>query len=314
MTIATTCRRLASAALLLASSAVPAAAEDSPPSKYPYDIINAATARSVVTATTLRGPVKLVDGAGGNIVALVGDDGMLLVDTGIAVARDRIAAALGGFDGQRLRYVVNTHWHWDHTDGNGWARQLGAVILAAPNTTRHLSETIRVEEWGHTFEPVDAADRPSEAVTAERTLRLDGETVEIRPYGPGHTDGDLWVYFEKADVLATGDGYWNGLYPFIDYVAGGSIDGTIRQAETVLTAAGKDTLIVPGHGPVARRAELEQYRDMLVDIRSRVAALKKSGKSLDEVIAAKPTAAYDAVWGTGVISPDLFVALVYRGV
>ena len=174
MTIATTCRRLASAALLLASSAVPAAAEDSPPSKYPYDIINAATARSVVTATTLRGPVKLVDGAGGNIVALVGDDGMLLVDTGIAVARDRIAAALGGFDGQRLRYVVNTHWHWDHTDGNGWARQLGAVILAAPNTTRHLSETIRVEEWGHTFEPVDAADRPSEAVTAERTLHLDG--------------------------------------------------------------------------------------------------------------------------------------------
>ena len=247
-------------------------------------------------------------------MALAGDDGMLLVDTGIAIARDRIGKALGGFDNQPLRYVINTHWHWDHTDGNAWARQLGAIILASPNTTQHLSETIRVVEWGHTFEPVNAADRPSEAVTAERTLRFNGEIIKIRPYRPGHTDGDLWVYFEKADVLATGDGYWNGHYPFIDYVAGGSIDGTIRQAETILSAAGEDTLIVPGHGPVARRKDLQEYRDILLDIRTRVAALKTNGKSLDEVIAAKPTAEYDGVWGTAVISPDLFVSLVYRGV
>ena len=196
MTVRTTSPELA--ALVIALVALPAAAQDSPP-RYPYDIINAATATSVVTAQPLRGSVKLIDGAGGNIVALVGDDGMLLVDTGIASARDRIAIALGGFDRQPLRYVVNTHWHWDHTDGNGWARQLGATILAAPNTTRHLSETIRVEEWGHTFEPVNPEDRPSEAVTGERILRLDGETVKIRPYSPGHTDGDLWVYFEQAE-------------------------------------------------------------------------------------------------------------------
>lgn len=301
-------------AFILACTAFPATAQDSAPSGYPYDVINAATARSVVTAQSLRGGVKFIDGAGGNIVALAGPDGMLLVDTGIAVARDRIAKALGGFDGQPLRYVVNTHWHWDHTDGNGWARQLGATILAAPNTTRHLSETIRVEEWGHTFQPVDAKDLPSEAVTAERTLRFNGETVRIRPFRSGHTDGDLWVHFETADVIATGDSYWNGHYPFIDYVAGGSIDGTIAQAETVLAASGANTLIVPGHGPVAGRGDLQEYRDILVDIRSKIAALKKSGKSLDEVIAAKPTAAYDAVWGTAVISPDLFVSLVYRGV
>jgi len=306
-------RGLLVSGLLLACAAL-AAAEDQPPPRYPYDVINAATARSTVTAQPLRGRVELVDGAGGNIVALVGDDGTLLVDTGIAVARERIAKALGGFADRRLRYVVNTHWHWDHTDGNGWARQLGATILAAPDTTRHLSETIRVEEWGHTFPPVNAEDRPSEAVTAERTIRLNGETVKIRPYQPGHTDGDLWVQFEVADVLATGDGYWNRHYPFIDYVAGGSIDGTIRQAEAILAVAGKNTLIVPGHGSVARRGDLREYRDVLIDIRSRVAALKQSGKSLDEVIAAKPTAAYDAVWGTAVISPDLFVALVYRGV
>ena len=313
MTTTTSTTRFA-VALIIVCAAFSARAQDSAPSAYPYDVINAATARSVVTAQPLRGGVRFIDGAGGNIVALSGADGLLLVDTGIAVARDRIAKALGGFDVQPLRYVINTHWHWDHTDGNGWARQLGAVILATPNTTRHLSETIRVEEWGHTFQPVAAQDRPSEAITAERTLRFSGETIRIRPYKPGHTDGDLWVYFEKADVLATGDTYWNGHYPFIDYVAGGSIDGTIAQAETILAASGKDTLIVPGHGPVAKRADLQRYRDILMDIRSRIATLKKSGKSLDEVIAAKPTAEYDAIWGNAVISPDLFVSLVYRGV
>jgi glyoxylase-like metal-dependent hydrolase (beta-lactamase superfamily II) len=304
--------RFLGSVLCVLSAALPASAQDAPP-RSPYDIINSATAHSVVSAHPVRGAVQMVDGAGGNIVALLGDQGVLLVDTGIAIARDRIAKALGGLDGQRLRYVINTHWHWDHTDGNGWARQLGATILAAPNTIRHLSETIRVEEWGHTFQPVNAEDRPSEAVTSERTLRFDGENVLIRPYSPGHTDGDLWVYFEKADVLATGDTFWNGHYPFIDYVAGGSIDGTIHQAEAILAAAGKDTLIVPGHGPIAGRADLQKYRDILVDIRSRVGALKKLGKSLDEVIATKPTAAYDAVWGTAVITPELFVSLVYRG-
>lgn len=296
----------------LASAAVCSFAEDN--HTTPYAMINAATETSAVTAKPLRGNVALIDGAGGNLVALVGSDGALLVDTGIAVAKERIDKAVGGFGVHPLRYVINTHWHWDHTDGNGWARSMGARIIAHPNTIQHLSSTIRVEEWGHTFTPVSVADRPTEAVKNEKALSFSGETVRIHAFTPGHTDGDLSVYFEKADVLAVGDSYWNGHYPFIDYVAGGSIDGTIRQAEAGLATAGNETLIVPGHGPIAKRADLMAYRDMLVDIRTRVAALKKAGKSLDAVIAAKPTAAYDAVWGTAVISPDLFVSLVYRGV
>lgn len=280
----------------------------------PYAKINAATAVSKVTNEKIRDNISMIDGAGGNVVALTGKDGVLLVDTGIAVARERVAKAMGGFETKPLRYVINTHWHWDHTDGNGWARKLGAHILSHPNTIQHLASRIRVEEWGHTFEPVALSNRPTEAVAKEKVITFDNETIRIRALMPGHTDGDLAVRFEKADVLAVGDSYWNGHYPFIDYVAGGSIDGTIRQAEAALQMSGNNTVIVPGHGPLARRSDLAAYRDMLIDIRSRVAALKKSGKSVEMVIAAKPTAKYDAVWGTAVISPALFVTLVYRGV
>ena len=299
--------------VILVAAGCPAAAQ-SKSTLTPYAKINAATAVSTVTNQRIRGNVALIDGAGGNVVALTGKEGILLVDTGIAVAGERVAKALGGFKGKPLRYVINTHWHWDHTDGNGWAHQLGAKLVAHPNTIRHLASKIRVEEWGHTFDPVPSADRPTEAVASERSIKIDDENVRIRAFMPGHTDGDLSVYFEKADVLVVGDSYWNGHYPFIDYVAGGSIDGTIRQAEAGLGMAGANTVIVPGHGPLARRTDLAGYRNMLVDIRSKVAALKKNGKSLNEVIAARPTAAYDGVWGTAVISPALFVTLVYRGV
>jgi Zn-dependent hydrolases, including glyoxylases len=145
-------------------------------------------------------------------------------------------------------------------------------------------------------------------------MRFGGERVLIQHYGPAHTSGDLFVYFSNADVLATGDTYWNGVYPFIDYVAGGSIDGMIRAADINLRRATEATLIVPGHGPVARRADLLEFRDMLVAIRANVAKLKRDGKSLEETIAARPTAAFDEKWGQFVINPAFFTSLVYRGV
>jgi len=140
------------------------------------------------------------------------------------------------------------------------------------------------------------------------------ESVVIRHYGIAHTDGDLYVYFTKADVLVTGDIYWNGIYPFIDTVAGGSINGMIRATELNIERITDNTLIIPGHGAIARRSDLREYHDMLVAIRDKVAALKKQGKSLDEVIAARPTAAFDAKWGQFVIDPKFFTRLVYRGV
>ncbi|CAA9490371.1 MAG: MBL-fold metallo-hydrolase superfamily [uncultured Sphingomonadaceae bacterium] len=300
------------AALAMSAFAVPSVAHAQASS--PYETINAAAAKDQIVATPLRGGVTMLQGSGGNMVVLSGPDGLLMVDTGIAISQQKIRRALDRLGKGSLRHVVSTHWHWDHTDGNGWARRAGASIHAHPNTIARLSRTLRVVEWEHTFTPVAAEALPNVPVTAEKRLTQNGETIIISPYAAGHTDGDLSVRFVKADVLAVGDTWWNGHYPFIDYVGGGGIDGVIAQAEASIALAGPGTQIVPGHGPVGSRADLVAYRDMLVDIRGRVAALKAAGRSLKEAVAAKPTAAYDAKWGTSLISPALFTTLVYRGI
>lgn len=280
----------------------------------PYATINAAAEASPVTVQPLRGGVSLLQGSGGNMAAFAGPDGMFLVDDGISLSKDKIEAALHGIAPVPIKYAVNTHWHWDHADGNAWAHGTGAVLIAHANTAKHLDETIRVEEWGHTFPPVAKDGRIAQLVRDERSMQFGGETIRLRPYVPSHTDGDLSAYFKKADVLLTGDTWWNGLYPFIDYVAGGSIDGMIRAAEANVAMVGPNTIVVPGHGPVGGRTDLVEYRDMLVAIRGSVASLKKHGKTLDETIAARPTDQFDDKWGKAIISPALFITLVYLGV
>jgi len=280
----------------------------------PVDKINAEAERASVKIERLRGNVSLIAGSGGNIAVLLGRGRKLMVDAGIGVSQQKLTSALASVGAGRVQYVINTHWHWDHTDGNDWLNKAGAVIIAHANTRNHLNATIRVEDWKHTFTPVPQAGRPTSIVNAQKAMDFDGERVSIRYYGPAHTDGDLSVYFEKADVLVTGDTFWNGVYPFIDTVCGGSIDGMIKAAETNLRYATDATLIVPGHGAIANRAQLLEFRDMLVSIRGNVARLKSQGKSLEQVIAAQPTAAYDKKWGNFVINPAFFTRLVYRGV
>ncbi|MGW2074046.1 MBL fold metallo-hydrolase [Streptomyces sp. NPDC001953] len=296
---------------LASSSTPPPSAQEK--QKNPYDVLNAA-ARDPITVTPLRGGVYMLQGSGGNIGVLPSRDGAFMVDAGIAVSRQKLESALQKLGASHIRYLVNTHWHFDHTGGNSWVHEHGAEIIAAPNTLRNLSETIRVVEWEHTFTPVPAAARPTVTVASEKTFTVDGEPVRLRPYSPAHTDGDLSVDFTRADVLFTGDTFWNDLYPFIDHETGGSIDGMIRAANQNIARVGDGTIVVPGHGPVGRRADLVEYRNMLVAIRNRVADLKGRGLTVEQTIAAKPTQPFDAKWGQGIIGPDLFTKLVYRGV
>jgi len=234
----------------------------------PYDSFNAAAAAAEVTVVPIRRGVNLLAGAGGNIGVLSGPEGPFLVDTGIGGSKEKILAALRSLGPGPVRYAVNTHWHWDHAEGNAWLRAAGATVISSGNTNRRLGQTIRVVEWEHTFTPNAAADRPNLLVTAPRRFAFGGESVLVRPYVHGHTDGDLSVYFSRADVLVTGDTWWNGQYPFIDYVAGGSIDGAIRLANANIAMAGPGTLVIPGHGPVGGEAELVALRDMLVSARA----------------------------------------------
>jgi glyoxylase-like metal-dependent hydrolase (beta-lactamase superfamily II) len=282
--------------------------------RTPYALINAAAARSPITVHRLRGGVAMLEGSGGNIGVLVEPTGKLMVDTGISVSEGRIKAALRRLGPAPVRTVVLTHWHWDHSDGDAWVRRTGATLLAAPNAIARLRQTSRIVEWGHTFTPVTAAALPTGRIDRDRAIRFGGETVLLRRYRPGHTDGDLSVHFRNADVLQTGDTFWNGVYPFIDYVGGGGIDGAIAAANENLRLAGKGTVVIPGHGPVGDRADLLAFRDMLLTVRGRVAALKARGRSLAEVQATRPTADLDGRWGRSVIEGRLFTALVYRGV
>jgi glyoxylase-like metal-dependent hydrolase (beta-lactamase superfamily II) len=279
------------------------------------DGFRAAAAGAPVQVHRLRGGVSMLEGSGGNIGVLTGRDGKLLVDAGITASRPRIVEALEGLGREPVRHVVNTHWHFDHTDGNEWLQSAGATITAHANSRRYLSTTQRVEEWDYDFPPSPPGAIPTRIVAEEDVLRLNGSTVTLRQYGPSHTDSDLSVFFAEADVLHTGDTFWNGLYPFVDYSTGGSIDGMIRAADANLRAATGRTIVIPGHGPVGTRRDLQDYRDMLVAIRTRVAELKRQGRSLQETIAARPTASHDATWRGFVADPGgFFTKLVYMGV
>ena len=262
----------------------------------------------------LRGNVNVLMGSGGNIAVFSGPDGKLLVDAGITASRTRIAEALEAISPAPVKQLINSHWHFDHTDGNAWLHSAGASILAHENTRKHLAVDTRVEGWNFTFPASPADALPTTVFATECDLYFNNAVILLKRYEPAHTDSDICVHFADADILHVADTWWNGYYPFIDYSTGGSINGTIRATEENLARVTEKTIIIPGHGPIGRRADLAEYRDMLAAIRDRVAALKKQRRSLAEVVAAKPTAAYDAKWGGFVIKPDAFTALVYAGV
>jgi glyoxylase-like metal-dependent hydrolase (beta-lactamase superfamily II) len=278
------------------------------------DRIKDAAATEKVTVTRLRSNISVLAGSGGNIAVLAGPDGKLLIDGGIAVSQRKIADALASISPDPIRHLVNTHWHFDHTDGNNWLHSAGASIIAHKNTRKRLSVRHRVEGWRFTFPPAPKGALPVVVFDRNLTLHVNGETIELAYYEPAHTDCDISAYFTDADVLHAGDTWWNGFYPFIDYSTGGNIDGTIGAVESILLKVTDKTIIIPGHGPIGNKAQMADFRDMLVAIRQNVSALKEQGKSLGQTIAERPTADFDAKWGQFVIAPEAFTELVYTGV
>jgi len=306
-------RQAMAGAMLAIAAAMPMKARSEVTS--PVLMINDDAAKAEVSVQQLRGNVSVLMGSGGNITVLASPEGKLLVDAGIAVSKARVSAALDSLGPGPLKYVIDTHYHWDHTDGNAWVHEAGATVVAHENTLKRLTSGTRVIEWGFFFPPAPPAALPTIVVQNEKTIGFGGEDVMIRHYqNSGHTDTDLAVYFPRENVLAVGDIWWNAHYPFIDNGAGGSIDGVIAWVTACIKSANEDTIIVPGHGAVSNRAEFVEFREMLVEIRANVARLKKQGKTLAETIAAKPTAKFDAKFGDFLINPAFFTQLVYMGV
>src|SRR5258707_1138429 len=177
-------------------------------------------ANATVTVQPLRGNVSVLMGAGGNIAVLPGRDGKLLIDAGFAGARPQIADALASISSDPIKRVINTHWHFDHTDGNEWLHSAGAVILAHANTRKHLSTTTRVEGWNFTFPPSPPGAIPAEVFEDQWTVQLNGTTIALKHYAPAHTDSDISVHFTDADILHVADTFWNGYHRFMHYSTG----------------------------------------------------------------------------------------------
>ena len=245
----------------------------------PVIIIRDAASTAKIKVTKLRGNVSVLEGSGGNIVVLTGRDGKVLVDAGITGSRPRITEALASLSDDPIKHLINTHWHFDHTDGNEWLHSIGAEITAHENTRKHLATTTRVEDWNFTFPAAPAGALPTKLFNSEQTLHLNGATLALKYYPPAHTDSDISVHFTDADIIDVADTFWNGHYPFIDYSTGGSLDGMIRAAEANVARATDKTIVIPGHGPIGNKSQLIEFRDMLVSVREKVSALKKEGKS-----------------------------------
>ncbi len=256
--------------------------------------------------------VYMLVGRGGNIGVSAGEDGVFLIDDQFAPLTDKVIAAIREVSDAPIRFVLNTHWHGDHTGGNENMGKAGALIVAHDNVRKRLSVDQFLEAFGRTVKAAPPDALPVVTFSESVTFHLNGDEIRAFHVANAHTDGDAIIVFKKANVVHMGDTYFNGFYPFIDISTGGSIDGMIAAADRVLGMIDDRTRVIPGHGPLSDKAGLAAFRDMLVGVRAAVADLVAQGKSVEEAIAAAPTAPWDAQWGgSDFMKPERFVRIVY---
>jgi cyclase len=264
-----------------------------------------------IKATEIAKGVHMLTGAGGNLGVSVGEDGVFLIDDQFAPLTPKIQAAIQKLSDKKIEFVLNTHWHGDHTGGNENLGKAGVKIVAHDNVRVRMSKDQVMKMRDNTVPASPKAALPVVTFGNDVTFHWNGSTIHAIHVDNAHTDGDSIVHFETANVLHLGDCYFNGIYPFIDIDSGGSIDGVIKAADKALSLANDQTKIIPGHGPLATKADLTKYRDTLKTIRERVAKLVAEGKTVEQVLEAKPLADFDETLGKGFMDPATFLRIVY---
>ncbi len=267
-----------------------------------------------LSTVKLTDHLSVVMGNGGNIAVLTGDEGTVQVDSGYANRATDVAKAIADLSAQPVTTLINTHWHLDHVGGNEAVGKGGARILAQTTTRARMATDQTVEFMNMHLPPSPAIALPVITFADSLTLYSNGEQITMTHVPPAHTDTDIVVYFRKANVLHAGDLLFNGFYPFIDYSSRGWIGGMVAAADIVLKLSDAKTKIIPGHGPMATRADVVAFRTMLHTVQTRIEALMKSGKSLEQVVGSKPTHDLDEKWGQGFLKPDQFATLAYTGI
>jgi glyoxylase-like metal-dependent hydrolase (beta-lactamase superfamily II) len=264
-----------------------------------------------IETVPLADGLHLLVGRGGNIVVSTGSSGPVLVDDQFAPLAPKIEAAVRALQDQPVRFVINTHWHGDHTGGNEALGERGAVIVAHENVRRRMSTRQFMAAFDREVPPAPKAALP--VVTFDRgvTLHWNDEEIVVRHVDHAHTDGDAHVWFRGADVVHAGDTYFAGMFPFVDVSSGGSLAGLIESTDRLLEAARPETRIVPGHGPLSNAEELRAWRAMLVTARDRVQAALAAGKTLAAFQAERPFADLEARYGGGSMDAERFLAIAW---
>jgi cyclase len=289
---------------LLASFALSSTLLSAPSSAQDFDDV-------VIQPTRIAEGLYMLTGRGGNMAVSAGPDGVILIDDQYAPLTEKIVAAVRSISDRPIGFVVNTHWHGDHTGGNENLGKAGAVIVAHGNVRERMSVNQLQTLRDRTVPASPEGALPIITFTDSVTFYLNGQTIRVQHLPPAHTDGDSIVHFEEADVIHTGDILFNGFYPFIDVDSGGRIDGMIAAQERILQLAGPDTVIIPGHGARCGPAELREARDMLVTVRDRVRSAIAAGTDIEALVAADPLADLNGKWGGGFMTPDVFLRIVY---
>ena len=255
--------------------------------------------------------IYMLVGEGGNIGVSAGADGVFMIDDQFAPLTDRITAAVAAISDQPIRFLVNTHWHYDHTGGNENLGNQGVLIVAHDNVYERMSRDTEIAAFNAVVPASPKVALPVITFNDNVTFRLNGEEISVVHYRNSHTDGDSVIHFRNANVIHTGDIWFNGFYPFIDVSSAGSIDGIISSVKALLGLADDNTRIIPGHGPLSDKQGMQGYLEMLETVRDRMNKLIAEGKSLEEIIELKPNADYDAALGNGFINPEQFLRILY---
>ena len=265
-----------------------------------------------IKTTDLGDGVYMLEGQGGNITVATAQDGIIMVDGEYAPLHDKIKAAISAISNLPVKYLINTHFHGDHTGGNEPFAKDGALVVSEVNVKTRLAAGTTNGLTGAKTPPAAPGALPGKTYTGAFKIKMKGRVADLKHVANAHTDGDTYVWFKTANVLATGDTFTNGRYPNIDFANGGNIKGMIAAADAYLKLTNARSRIVPGHGPIADKAALLEYRTMLVTARDRMAKLVKDGKSEDDVVAAKPFADLDAKWAPTELASKNFIRVVYH--
>lgn len=266
---------------------------------------------SDVTITRIKNNIHLVQAGGGNIAVSIGDQGVFMVDNGLSDKNEAVKNAIKSLSDKEVIMLMNTHWHFDHTGNNSYFGSEGATIIAHDNVRTRLKEGGEIKAFNKIIDPAPMEALPMLTYKSEVTVHLNGSPAKIISLDPAHTDGDSIVNWPSENIVHTGDIFFNGFFPFIDKDSGGSLRGMVKAVDKIMAMVDDDTVIIPGHGPLATKSDLVSYQKMLKILADRLTTARAQGKGKEDWVSNNPLSDLEEEWGDGFLDLATFTPLIW---